>query len=64
MKIWLYEKKQINLVVYINNGVVAQLVRASVCHTEGRGFKSRLSRFLTNLLLLILIIQNNIYSNI
>ena len=25
-------------------GVVAQLVRASACHAEGRGFESRLSR--------------------
>ena len=27
-----------------NHGVVAQLVRASACHAEGRGFESRPSR--------------------
>ena len=30
--------------VFPINGVVAQLVRASACHAEGRGFESRLSR--------------------
>ncbi len=30
-----------------SHGVVAQLVRASACHAEGRGFESRPSRQIT-----------------
>lgn len=32
------------VIILPNNGVVAQLVRASACHAEGRGFESRPSR--------------------
>ncbi len=36
-----------------NMAIVAQLVRASVCGTEGRGFESRQSPFEINLSLII-----------
>lgn len=47
-KIWnnLTYPKNKGIQIHIPCGGVAQLVRASACHAEGRGFKSRHSRHL------------------